>query len=102
MIKKIFFFSAMTLMILISCSNEKENKERFMNTYREILIAREREQDSSKTNSEVKKIYQKNNYNEASFFEDWKKYSSNPQEFLIMMDTIRDRAQKEILRLDKK
>jgi len=69
-----------------------------MTTYKEILIVREMFTDTAKANAEVKKIFNKNNYTEKVFFEEWKEYTGNPQEFIIMMDTIRERAQKEIIK----
>ena len=64
-------------------------------------MAREQYQDTSVANSEVKKAYKKNQYTEQTFFEDWKYYVKDPKEFLIMMDTIRSRAQKELIKSEK-
>lgn len=89
----------MLLLILIfSCSHSDDDKERFIRTYKEILVAREQYQDSSIANAEVKKVYKKNQYTEQTFFEDWKYYVEDSKEFLIMMDTIRSRAQKDLMK----
>ena len=95
--RKIFYFISVCI-LFIACSHSNEDKERFMKCYKEILVARERYQDTSIANAEVKKTYKRNKYNEQQFFEDWKYYTQDPQEFLIMMDTIRTRAQRELLK----
>lgn len=87
--------------LFIACSHSDDDKERFIRTYKEILIARERYQDTSVANAEVKKSYKKNQYTEQTFFEDWKYYTKDPKEFLVMMDTIRSRAQQELIKLEK-
>jgi hypothetical protein len=89
-------------MLLIACSHSDDDKERFIRTYKEILIARERFEDTVLANTEVKKAYKRNQYTEQTFFEDWKYYTEDPKEFLIMMDTIRSRAQQDLIKLDKK
>ncbi|MFA6571727.1 MAG: hypothetical protein WCT77_10905 [Bacteroidota bacterium] len=97
--RKIIFSTFLFLVLLIvSCSDYREDRDRFMTTYKEILIVREMFTDTAKANAEVKKIFNKNNYTEKVFFEEWKEYTGNPQEFIIMMDTIRERAQKEIIK----
>ena len=87
--------------LFIACSHSDDDRERFIRTYKDILIARERYKDTSVANTEVKKAYKKNQYTEQTFFEDWKYYTQDPKEFLMMMDTIRSRAQQDLMRLDK-
>ena len=84
------------------CSKEDKSKENFIETYKEILVIREMYQDSTKANESVKLIFKKNGYTEKSFFDEWKKYTSNPQNFNQMMDTIRQRAQMELIKLNKR
>jgi hypothetical protein len=100
--KKLFILIFLSIIFIISCSDSKEQKERFIKTYKEILIARERFSDTAIANTEVRKAFRRHNYSEQTFFEDWQHYTSNPKEFLVMMDTIRSRAQKEVERLEKK
>jgi hypothetical protein len=100
--KKIFFLIILTISLSLSCSDSKEQKERFIQTYKEILVARERFSDTAIANTEVRKAFRRHNYSEQTFFEDWQHYTSNPKEFLVMMDTIRSRAQKEVEKLEKK
>jgi len=99
--KKILLLLCASFILFIACSHSDDDKERFIRTYKEILIARERYQDTTIANAEVKKTYKKNQYTEQTFFEDWKYYVKDPKEFLIMMDTIRSRAQQELIKLDK-
>ncbi|MCI0474502.1 MAG: hypothetical protein L0Y76_13045 [Ignavibacteria bacterium] len=95
----VLIFAALSM--FIACSHTDDDKERFIRTYKEILVSRERFQDTTVANAEVKKAYKKNQYTEQTFFEDWKYYTQDPKEFLIMMDTIRSRAQKELIKLEK-
>lgn len=90
----IFFFSA--------CSSSDKDKNNFIETYKEILVIREMYQDSVKANTAVKTIIKKNGYSDQSFYEEWKKYTANPSEFNTMMDTIRQRAQAELIRQNKR
>ena len=99
--KKILLFLCTFFIFFIACSHSDDDKERFIRTYKEILIARERYQDTTTANKEVKKVYKKNQYTEQTFFEDWKYYTQDPKEFLIMMDTIRSRTQQELLKSEK-
>ena len=100
--KKIFILILLAFLFFVSCSDSKEQKERFIQTYKEILVARERFADTAVANSEVRKAFKRHKYTEQSFFEDWRHYTSNPKEFLVMMDTIRARARSEVEKLEKK
>ncbi|MBI5325160.1 MAG: hypothetical protein HZB41_07815 [Ignavibacteriae bacterium] len=72
------------VLLFTYCSHTDEDRERFISTYKDILIARERYQDTTVANAEVKKVYKKNKYTEQTFFEDWKYYVKDPQDFLVM------------------
>jgi hypothetical protein len=97
--KRIIFAALIFFVLLqVSCSDYWQDRDRFMTTYKEILIVREMYADTATANAEVKKIFRKNNYTEKAFLEEWKEFTENPQEFIIMMDTIRERAQKEIIK----
>lgn len=85
----------------MACSHSDKDKERFMRCYKEILVARERYQDTTIANAEVIKTYRRNKYSEEQFFEDWRYYTQDPEEFIIMMDSIRTRAQRELMKLEK-
>lgn len=76
-------------------------KDNFIETYKEILIVREKYPDTSKTNKEVIKIYEKHEYTEQSFREDFFKFAKDKEEFIEMIDTARERAKRELLELEK-
>lgn len=91
-------------MILISCSGAEKEKNKFINAYKELLTIRLMYPDTTIANPKVNKILAKNGFDKYSFAEQFKKYSSNPQEFRDMLDTARERAKKEyqILRKNNK
>lgn len=91
-------------MFLISCSGAEKEKNRFINAYKELLTIRLMYPDTTVANPKVNRILAKNGFDKYSFAEEFKKYSSNPQEFRDMLDTARERAKKEyqILRKNSK
>ena len=98
--KTLLFFSI--LLFVLSCSYWSDDKDKFINTYKEILIARQSILDTAKASQEVLKIYEKNGYTLESFKEDYFEYAKNPEEFIIMIDSARERAKAELVELQKK
>lgn len=97
MLKYLFFI--ITLCLIVSCSKWFGNeKDEYINIYKDIFIVRLRYiDDSLKVKPEILKIYEKYGYTEQTFSEKFKEYESNPEELLILLDSARERAKKEIL-----
>ena len=88
------------LIIFISCSDPLGKKEKFIETYKEVLIAREMFSDSTKLEQELKKVYNEHGYNyESDFNEDFNSYKKDMNEFLEIVDTVRARARAELQNL---
>lgn len=101
MFKKIIFLLFIAIISFSACSGDKE-KAKFMNTYKEILIARSQIADSAQANKQVFKVLKSNGYTIRSFEKQWQEYASNPEEFIAMMDSIRTQAKDEILKQQAK
>jgi hypothetical protein len=67
-----------------------------MKAYKEILIARESNQDTAQANREVRKIFKKYNYTEKSFRDKYFEMASNREEFVNLIDSVRKSVTKEI------
>lgn len=94
--------AAILLTIIHSCSFFEKDKEKFIDTYREIVIIREMYTDTSKVNKEINKLFEKNGYDWDSFTDDYYSFVENPQEFLEIMDSVRERNQRELVKFRKK
>lgn len=88
-----------TLFLLVSCSKWFGNDDdKFINLYKEIFIVRLKYiDDSLKAKPEILKIYEKYGYTEKTFSDKFKEYESKPEELLILLDSARERAKREIL-----
>jgi hypothetical protein len=76
-----------------------EDNERFIQAYTEILIARSRYKDTSKANKEVNKIFEKFDYTEEEFRDQYFLLAKNRDHFLIIIDSARSRAKDELVKL---
>jgi Zn-finger nucleic acid-binding protein len=95
---KILLFCSISFICLSSCSGWfGTDKDKFVDTYKDILIARETIPDSTNYEKEYQKILEKHGYNTKSFQEDYYKLSKKPDQLLALMDTARNRAKNEIL-----
>lgn len=89
-------------MILSSCLLWDGDDEKFRKAYKEILIIRELVEDSALAQKEVEAVYVKYGYSEESFKKDFYYFAENIEEFLVIMDTVREEAKREILAQQKK
>ncbi len=90
------------IILLYSCSNSEEEKNRFIETQKEILVLRAIYPDTAEANPKVLKVYQKYGFTKESFREKYFEYTKNPEEFLRIQDSAQARAKKELLELKKK
>lgn len=90
-----FIFAAF---ILVGCSNS-DNKEKLLNVYKEVLIAREKFQDSLQANQEVQKVLRKNGYSEIQFRNEIFKLAESEKDFLQTIDSLRNYAKFEQKRI---
>ncbi len=83
---------------LLACSKLwTSSKDKFIDTYRDLFIARNMISDSNALRDEMAKIYEKHGYEgEKEFLEAFNEYSANLEEFRIMIDSARERAIREL------
>ncbi|MGE5479332.1 MAG: hypothetical protein ACM3U1_02785 [Chloroflexota bacterium] len=95
--KKVLLTAALAIgvVIVVACADANRDRERFMRIYQEVLIARELHSDSLRAEEEVQKILQKNGFTEQSFREEFIKFAQDKDDFIRMMDTIRNRASRQ-------
>lgn len=91
-----------TFIFLFSCSNSEEEKKRFIETQKEILILRAIYPDTSEANPKILKVFEKYGYTKESFRDRYFEYTKNPEEFLRIQDSAQARAKRELLELKKK
>jgi hypothetical protein len=100
------FIKLLPLFLIVSfsysCSFFEDDKEKFTETYREILIIREMYKDSARVNKEIEKLFEKNGYNWQSFDEEYNQFKVNPEVFMEIMDSVRERNQRELIEFRKK
>lgn len=89
--KKIIFI---LLIIFVSCGTDKE-EERFIRTYRQILIARAESTDSLAANAKVQKILQNNGYTESEFRKIFFTLASKEKDFILIIDSLRNSVRNE-------
>jgi hypothetical protein len=93
----IYLITLISVLILYSCSFFEDDKDKFIETYRELLIIREMYKDTSRVNKEIGKLFEKNGYDWNSFTEEYNSYKEKPETFMQIMDSVRERNQRELL-----
>jgi hypothetical protein len=89
-------FITAVMIFFLACSGSGSDKDKFINTYKEILIVWGKYPDSAQAVPRVRDIIKKNGYNEKTFRDAYFGFARNPQEFMAMLDTARARADQEI------
>jgi len=96
---KIIIFSFVTILFSASCGNNQDEKyDVFLDTYKDILIARESTNDSTEANEKVDSILIAKGLSEARFRQIMIDLSQNKDNFFIMIDSVRS-SLKEIYRV---
>ena len=96
----IFFLLATCSFFISSCSDWTEEHDRFVNTYRDIVALRMMFPDTAVANKKVDVIYQRNGYTKESFKEAFFEYSLDHDLFRAMIDSARQRARRDYIKLD--
>lgn len=91
-------FFVICLMLLSSCSDSKLKQERFLNAYKEILIARETISDTTLANKKVAEILRKYDYDEPQFRRDFFEFAKNSDNFRSLLDSLRNSIIKDTIR----
>lgn len=92
--------------ILASCSLWDElwgnDKQRFIETYKQILVLRELYPDTSKANRKVDSLIVAMEYTQESFRDEYFRLAQNSEEFIKMIDSARALAKAELLNIENK
>lgn len=87
--KKIILVCVICFMAVACDEQGNIDKEKYLEAYREILIARETIADSLEANEEVQRILEKYKYTMKSFADDAMKLTKGDGEFLNIIDSLR-------------
>ena len=97
---KIIILFLLSLFMLSACSDWNEDKDRFVNAYRDILAIRLMFPDTAVANPKVRKIIKRYGYTMESFKSAYFEFAKDPEQFRAMLDSARIRAQRDYQRLD--
>jgi hypothetical protein len=90
-----FFFILISFSFLFFACGNSIDKEKFINTYREILITRAKFDDSLQANKAVLQVLQQNGYDLQTFQQDFIHLAKNENGFLILIDSMRNSITRE-------
>lgn len=94
---RIFILIFVLSFSLISCNNSQdEERENYLNAYKEILLIRLNDSDSTIANKKINHIYAKYGFTKESFTKTFKKLSKNPEEYLSILDSLRQQIINEM------
>mgnify|MGYP000955115527 CR=1 FL=1 len=98
--RNILIFTSIILGLLLfsSCSDSKVKQEKFLNAYKEILLARETITDSTEANKKVAQILKKYDYDEPTFRKDFFELVKNSDNFRALLDSLRNSIIKDTVR----
>jgi hypothetical protein len=89
--KKVFFIALFVIgFFCFACSNSKVDEAKFYGMYKEILIIRETNPDTTIANPLVNELYKKNDYPKEKFMNDYLELSKDSQTFIKKIDSIRN------------
>ncbi|MCX6156164.1 MAG: hypothetical protein NT007_18600 [Candidatus Kapabacteria bacterium] len=87
--------------IFSACSPSKKDEEKFLNTYREVLVIREKTLVPEIANVQVKKLLTDSGFTVEEFYKNFKYYSSNSEHFVSQLDSLRQHTIEQIKMLKK-
>ncbi len=87
--KNYIIAAIVSVFFLASCGADRAEEEKFLQIYREILIAREQIADSLKANQRVAEILEKNGYDEPRFRQTFFEFAKDKKRFTEMLDSLR-------------
>lgn len=85
--------------LIFSCSEEKKNRDTFIQTYKEVLIIREAESDTSKANKMVRDAIQEKGYTLERFQQEFFELANKDKEFVKVIDSLRNSLNSDIKKL---
>jgi hypothetical protein len=98
---KLFYLFIISILFLTACSDWGADEDRFVNAYRDILAIRLIYPDTTIANPKVEKIFKHYGYTRKSFKHEFFKYANKPELFNKMLDSARERARRDYIKLEK-
>lgn len=97
----ILLSSIIATLLLSSCDLFKSDTEKFADTYRKVLINTAlNENDSLKLMNELQRILEEDGYTMESFKDEFVKIANeNPDEFMHILDTMRESVANEVVNI---
>lgn len=86
----------LALFLAVSCSKQEEDYNKFMDTYKEILLVRESVADSSEANSKVREIIEQHGYKMEEFKDEFYNLAKKSPQFAFVVDSLRKTFKQEI------
>jgi hypothetical protein len=86
----------LTSIIFVACSEQKEDHQEFIDTYKEVLIIREAESDTSKANKMVQDALEKRGYTLDKFKDEFFKLADEDKNFIKVIDSLRNTINSDI------
>ncbi|HPD34072.1 MAG TPA: hypothetical protein P5545_05290 [Bacteroidota bacterium] len=80
--------------VCVGCS-QKAKEEKLLNIYKQILIVRVSETDSSVANQKVRQILQNNGYTIETFKKEFIEVAKNNKNFFAQLDSLRNSLNRE-------
>ena len=94
-------FIFILIILFISCSDStKQINQKFIATYKEILLIRESFPDTTIANPKVDSLLNANNYTEKKFRDEMFLLMKNNKEMLKVLDSLRNEINKEVRKED--
>lgn len=94
--KKYYLIFSLLFILLVSCDNKKSKISEFSDIYYDILLIREREQDTTIANPLVRELLNKYGYDEQSFQQySMELFTNDRQNFTKIIDSVRLKAERE-------
>ena len=86
--------------LFVGCSEYEIDKDTFIDVYKEILTVREMITDSAEAEKTIESIYLKYEITEELFKADYFFYAESEEEFIEILDSVRDRVMSELAEID--
>ncbi len=101
--KRIFIIT-LSILLFSSCDIFEDDYDEFIDAYKNILVTREKfKNDSVKAEQEIQKIYEEFGFTAESFKEEYFNLANEkPRRFYELIDSIRERAKRELIEYHEK
>ena len=96
----LLFFAS--IILICSCQSDESKINEFKDIYFDILMVREKYQDTAIANPKVREVLIKYGYDDLSFqAHSMDLFKNNPQAFTAVIDSVRQKAEKKLIEYGK-